>query len=398
MGQPGFVARRWGTRFCGWLEEAAAGGVGGDGFIDLEGEGEGVAGLFSSDARGGSGLDGVEEGFKFELEGFAWGGGEFVEGEARGGVGGLGGQSRYLPSGWCGGLGGAWGGALVGGLGRALGGEDGFELGGGEGGGGRDVDQQQVLAGEVEREVLVGLEEAQFADAFGGDAGGGEVGDAAVLKLDADVGDVGLFGEDGEAYGPYFTDWGGDEGEDDVEVVDHEVEDDVDVERAGGEDAEAVALKKHGSVEMRDRCGDGGVEAFEVAYLQDAVVVVGEGDEGVCLCERGGDRFFDQGVDACGEKLCSCCGVMDRRDADAGCLNLQVSGEHFVDGGEGGKAVLGGEASAGGGVLIDQGHEFSLWEIAVDAEVVFAEGACAYDDYFDSLSHYFASTACLQRA
>jgi len=75
----------------------------------------------------------------------------------------------------------------------------------------------------------VGLEEAELADLLGGDAAGGEVGDAAGLELDADVGDVDFFREDGEAYRADFADGGVGEGEDDVEVVDHEVEDDVDV-------------------------------------------------------------------------------------------------------------------------------------------------------------------------
>ena len=76
----------------------------------------------------------------------------------------------------------------------------------------------------------MGLEETEFADLLGGDAAGGEVGDAAGFELDADVGDVGLAGEDGEADGADLSDGGVGEREDDVEVVDHEVEDDVDVE------------------------------------------------------------------------------------------------------------------------------------------------------------------------
>ncbi len=76
----------------------------------------------------------------------------------------------------------------------------------------------------------MGLEEAELADLLGGDAGGGEVGDAAGVELEADVGDVGFGGEDGQADGADFADGGVGEGEDDVEVVDHEVEDDVDVE------------------------------------------------------------------------------------------------------------------------------------------------------------------------
>ncbi len=51
------------------------------------------------------------------------------------------------------------------------------------------------------------LEEAQLADLLGGDAGGGEVGDAAGFEFDADVGDVGFAGEYGEADGADFADW-----------------------------------------------------------------------------------------------------------------------------------------------------------------------------------------------
>src|ERR1700727_1783757 len=54
------------------------------------------------------------------------------------------------------------------------------------------VDGEEFLAGVVEREVLGGLEEAQFADLLGGHPAGGEVGDGAGGELKADVGDVDL--------------------------------------------------------------------------------------------------------------------------------------------------------------------------------------------------------------
>ena len=68
-----------------------------------------------------------------------------------------------------------------------------------------DADGQEFLAGEVEREVLVGLEEAEFADLLGRDAAGGEVGYAAGVEFDADVGDVGFVGEDWQADGADFA-------------------------------------------------------------------------------------------------------------------------------------------------------------------------------------------------
>ena len=93
-----------------------------------------------------------------------------------------------------------------------------------------DADGQELLAGEVEREVLVRLEETELANLLGGDAAGGEVGDAAGFEFDAYVGDVGLAGENGQPDGADFADGRIGEAENDVEVVNHEVEDDVDVE------------------------------------------------------------------------------------------------------------------------------------------------------------------------
>ena len=100
-------------------------------------------------------------------------------------------------------------------------------------------------------------------------------------EFEADVGDVDLWREDGKADGTHLTDGARHEREDDVEVVDHEVEDDVDIERARGEDAEAVALEEHGPVEVRAGGGDGGVEALEVARLDDAIVLRCEGQDGI---------------------------------------------------------------------------------------------------------------------
>ncbi len=67
--------------------------------------------------------------------------------------------------------------------------------------------------------------------------------------------------------------------------MDHEVEDDIDVQGAGCEDAEAVRLKEHGAVEEGAHGLDSGVEAFEMADLQDAVVLCGEVEEVVGLFE-----------------------------------------------------------------------------------------------------------------
>jgi len=72
--------------------------------------------------------------------------------------------------------------------------------------GGVDLDGEEFLAGEVEGEILMRLEEAELADLLGAYAAGGEVSDAAGLEFDADVRDVDAGREDGEAHGADFAD------------------------------------------------------------------------------------------------------------------------------------------------------------------------------------------------
>ncbi len=113
-----------------------------------------------------------------------------------------------------------------------------------------DANDQHIAASVVNGDVLARLKEAQLAHALSGDARGGEVGDASRLEFDAHVGDVNLWREDGQADGADLADRRGGEREHDVEIVNHEVEDHVYVERAGCEDGEPVRLKEHGPADF----------------------------------------------------------------------------------------------------------------------------------------------------
>ena len=73
----------------------------------------------------------------------------------------------------------------------------------------------------VEGDVLMGLEDAHFAHAFGVDAAGGDVGDTAPGEGESDVGDVDLVRKDGDAGGADFFGHFTGEGEEDIDVVDH---------------------------------------------------------------------------------------------------------------------------------------------------------------------------------
>ncbi len=375
--------------------------------VDFEGQGEGGAAGFGGDAGRGAVTDGVEKVFKLKAEGFAFGDVGFGERESGGGVGKRGLGSRVPVRDVC---------RLRGGRGTRSVGEGGrewcpcrhrcHEPG-------VDVDGEKLLTGEVEREVLVGLEEAELADLLGGDAAGGEVGDAAGGELEADVGDVGLAGEDGKADGADLLDRRRDEREDDIEVVNHEVEDDIDVEGARREDAEAMCLKEHGAVESGDGGGDSRVEAFQMTDLDDAVVLGGEGEDVVGFGECGGEGFFDEDIDAGKQELPGDGGVECGGDADGGGVDpgpkIGTRGtQHVCDGGEGRDVVLGGEGFTQRGTGFDEGGELDEvrlggLELAIDAEMVSPEGAGPDDGNAQSWHGYLAagagdSTAARQRA
>ena len=166
-----------------------------------------------------------------------------------------------------------------------------------------DVDDEQILARVVDGNVLPGLEEAQLADALGADAAGGEVGHAPDSNSRRTLAISTLGDRIGRPTARTSRTGRAREGEHDVEVVDHEIEDDIDIQGARTEDAEPMHLKKHGAVEQGLDRGDGGVEALQVTDLQDASLGGGQSNEGVGLLEGGGDGLFDEDVDAGTQQL-----------------------------------------------------------------------------------------------
>ena len=85
--------------------------------------------------------------------------------------------------------------------------------------------------------------------------------------------------------------------------MNHQVEHDIHVQRTRREDAEPVRFKEHGPVPERHGSGDRGIEAFQVPWLNDTVVLPCRGKYGICLVQRGCQRLFDQEVDASLKKL-----------------------------------------------------------------------------------------------
>jgi hypothetical protein len=98
----------------------------------------------------------------------------------------------------------------------------------------------------VERQVGVVLEDADLAEPVLADPACRDVGDAAVLELDAGIGDVLGGAQYGDAGGVHGLHRGVGEPEDDVQIVNHEVEDHADLGAARAGHFRAVAGRGRG--------------------------------------------------------------------------------------------------------------------------------------------------------
>jgi hypothetical protein len=185
------VRQMWATRGSGEAIEFGVARVLLDCTEDVEGHGKGATTVFEGDDRLRASSDGMEKASQFGME-------------------------RLLLNDFRLGRDYVWHGERGAGQGRCFGGVV-------------DSEDKDVFAGVVDRDVLVRLEESKLANPFGADTTCSEVGDAAGIEFHANVGDVDLVGENGESNGADFFDWRVDQGEDDVEIVNHEIEDNVDV-------------------------------------------------------------------------------------------------------------------------------------------------------------------------
>ena len=131
------------------------------------------------------------------------------------------------------------------------------------------------LVHEVEREVGVVLEDADLPRLLEAHAAGAQVGDAAVLELEAGVGDVLGLRQHLHAHAVDPPDRRLHEGQHDADVVDHEVEHDADLGAAqlvgrqplGGDEPRAAHLLLEE--------GHHRVEVLHVAHLDEAALRAG---------------------------------------------------------------------------------------------------------------------------
>src|ERR1700743_1953251 len=107
--------------------------------------------------------------------------------------------------------------------------------------------------------------------------------------------------------------------------MDHEIEDDVDIERARGEDGKTMRLKKHGATQADFSSEYRRIEALKMTGLQNTAVFLSQSDEIICFRKAGGKGFFDEEVKA---RIKQCGGhrmMMHRGHGDGGGIEREIS-------------------------------------------------------------------------
>jgi len=120
-----------------------------------------------------------------------------------------------------------------------------------------------------------------------------------------------------------------------------------------------MRLKKHGTSQLRLHRQHGGVEALKMAGLQDAFFLAGfdDAEEVVGFSEGGGERLFDEQVEARLKQRRGYRVVVNGGDGDGGGVDLEVGGKKLVDGGEDGDGVFRSGVGSAARVRLDCGDE-----------------------------------------
>ena len=164
------------------------------------------------------------------------------------------------------------------------------------------------------------------------------------------------------------------QGEHQIEIVNHQIEHRPNVGRSARERPVPFALDQLGPERLgRDRF-EGGIEALDVADLNDAVSAPGGLDDGIRLVERRRKRLFDEHMDAVLEKRRRHRVMLHGRHDDAGGIDLI---EQRAKVRECAGLMARGDGLGLGGIGVGDSDQFHVAERAQDPCVSLAEVAHA---------------------
>src|SRR6266478_7667163 len=245
-------------------------------------------------------------------------------------------------------------------------------------------DAQGVAPGVIERNVLVLLEKAHLAHALGRYAARGHIGHRASLKFQASVRDIDFVRQHRDSDRLHFRDRLLYQGEQDVEVVDHQVVDHVDIEAARRKHTQPVDLEKERMIQNRLDRQHRWVESFDVADLQQALMPLCRVQQRIRLRQSLRHGLLDQNIEAHFHKAAANLSMLGGGHGHADGIG---SAAQLVERGEGMGPKFGGGSLRAFSAFVEDADQFGVLNFAVNARVIPPEftGSDNSDTYLSRL-------------
>src|SRR5467141_857937 len=245
-------------------------------------------------------------------------------------------------------------------------------------------DAQGVAPGVIERNVLVLLEKAHLAHALGRYAARGHIGHRASLKFQASVRDIDFVRQHRDSDRLHFRDRLLYQGEQDVEVVDHQVVDHVDIEAARRKHTQPVHLEKERMIQNRLDRQHRWVESFDVADLQQALMPLCRVQQRIRLRQSLRHGLLDQNIEAHFHKAAANLSMLGGGHGHADGIG---SAAQLVERGEGMGPKFGGGSLRAFSAFVEDADQFGVLNFAVNARVIPPEftGSDNSDTYLSRL-------------
>ncbi len=227
---------------------------------------------------------------------------------------------------------------------------------------------RQLLTRIVERDVRVRLKDAQLSNLLPRNSTRRHIGDAAVGELQTGVGDVHAISQNGDPNGMHRANLGVHHREQDVQVVDHQVEDDVNVQAAFGELAQTVDLEELRLDKERRERSDGRIEPLQMSDLQEHPCLARTTNHALGFLQRARYRFLDKDGHAVFQELARDLTVALGRDGDAHSIHLT---EQLAIVGVMADGILGGDRFASHTVDVANTDKHRFRKRSVDSRMLF---------------------------
>lgn len=226
--------------------------------------------------------------------------------------------------------------------------------------------------------TLVRQEDAQLPHLLRGHARGREVCNAPGLQGYSGVGYVDSRREHADTGGPDFRDGAVIQGMQYLEVMDHQVEHDIDIQAPGRENRQSMNLDEAGLPFNLHQSLDGRIEELDVADSQNPVP--SRGHQAVGFFQVRCQRLLDQDVDSLLEQITSDLTMIDGRHRDYG--SLQATGKFGQAVKDPGTELL-RDTFSRAAIRIEDAHQLGARILGQDAHVVPTQSTGADDSDSD---------------